>query len=116
MSLIDEVEASLDNSARRAAPTDWLAPFREELAGYVEEMKGLYLMPSDEAMAWLSSVSARILQLIYTTLSHDGRASTKFRVEELVPFRDETRYQFQVASRRQSVNQLDWEMVRGQPT
>ena len=109
MSLTSDIEALLP--AQR--PADQLAPWREELAGYVVGMQKLRSMTPDAAMAWLSSVSARALEMMFTTLQSDGRLATKFRVEMLIPFKDECRYQFQIASRRQSVNQMDWEITRG---
>lgn len=65
-------------------------------------------------MGWLSTVSARVLELVLATLENDSRVATKFRVEELLPVRDECRYQFQIASRRQSVSELDWKVAGGQ--
>lgn len=73
-------------------------------------------MPPDDAMAWLSSVSARVLEMMLGTLETEGRLATKFRVESLLPVRDECRYQFSIASRRHSVIQLDWELSGGQET
>jgi hypothetical protein len=110
VSLAQDVDGLLDNAARRSRNDDVLAPFKTEINEYIEEMRGLSHVPPDEAMGWLSSVSARILQMIMTTLDYDGRLPTKFRVEVLLPVRDELRYQLQIASRRHSVTQLDWEI------
>ncbi len=89
---------------------------REELSVYIAEMKGLNRMFPDEAMAWLSSVSARILEMIIQTLDNDNRLTTKFRVEVLIPLRDELRFQFQIASRRHSVDKMEYDLARGQET
>lgn len=107
--LLSEIDAALPVRER----VDQLAPWRNELAGYVSEMKGLRSMTPDSAMAWLSSVSARALEMMFVTLQSDGRLFTKFRVEMLLPFKEECRYQFSIASRRQSVSQMDWEITRG---
>lgn len=110
MSLTSEVAELLPAQER---PADQLAPWRRELAGYVVDMKELRSQPVDQALAWLSSVSARALEMMFATLQSDGRMATKFRIEMLLPFKEECRYQFQIASRRQSVNQMDWEITRG---
>jgi hypothetical protein len=110
-----DVARLLDTSPQVRKP-DILAPFQAELAEYTDQMRNLSRMHPDDAMAWLSSVSARILQMMMTTLDYDGRIPTKFRVERLIPLRDETRFQLQIASRRHSVTQLDWEISGKQAT
>ena len=79
-------------------------------------MKELCYMDPDEAMAWLSSVSARALEMRSWTIENDNRLATKFRIEELIPFTDECRFQFQVASRRFSILEQEWKLARGQET
>lgn len=91
-------------------------PLKDEVVRYAAEMRELHFLPQDEVMAWLSSVSARVLEMILATLDYEGRLSTRFRVETLIPVRDELRYQFQVASRRVSVAQIDFDLARGQTT
>jgi hypothetical protein len=113
-SLLDELRSLPPTTRER--PVDQLAPWREELAGYVAEMKNLRRMQPDDAMSWLSSVSARILEMMLVTLQSESRAATKFRVEALIPARDETRFQYQVASRRHSVSEFDWSVAGGQAT
>ena len=109
-------EAALARQEPREKPANPFEGLRQELLGYVQDMKVLRSADPDEAMAWLSSVSARALEMISFTLTNDCRAATKFRIEELIPFRDETRFQFQVASRRWAVQEQEWQMVRGQET
>jgi hypothetical protein len=117
MDLLDEVAGALNDTSKSAPQRrDLFGPFRKELAAYVTEMQQLRSMDSDSAMAWLSSVSARVLEMMYATLQSDSRVATKFRIEELIPLKDEIRFQFQVASRRQSVAQMEWDLVRGQET
>ena len=119
MTLVNEVDELLGRppipqpNPRR---DDALAAFRAEVGEYITQMKNLRRMDPDEAMAWLSSVSARILEMIVTTLDHDGRQITRFRVEVLIPTRDELRFQYQIASRRHSVNQFEWDIASGQTT
>lgn len=121
MSLIDEIAATIDTQQRTSTspsivprPQDPLAPFKLEVTNYAAQLSQLRYMGSDEAMAWVSSVSARVMQLILTTLDYDNRASTKWRVEALIPMREELRFQFQVASRRHAISELEWKLAGGQ--
>lgn len=117
MELLDQVAGALESSPRAASQIgDPLGGLRSEVAGYVTEMQALKYKANDDAMSWLSSVSARILEMMFFTLQSNARLMTKFRVEELIPMKDEIRFQFQVASRRQSVAQMEWELVRGAET
>jgi hypothetical protein len=76
-------------------------------------MKNLRSLPVDQALGWLSSVSARLLEMRLATLQIESRNVTKWRIDALIPCVEECRYQFSIHSRRQSVAQMDWEMVRG---
>lgn len=117
MKLAEDVDALLDRSgAPRKRPEDVFAPWREEIRGYARQMQEIRNQHPDDAMGWLSTVSARVLELVLATTESDGRAATKFRIDELIPVRDECRFQFQVASRRQSVSELDWKVAGGQPS
>lgn len=95
---------------------DPLRHLKKELSKYLTEMKTIRQMHPDQAMSWLSSVSARVMEMIYMTLESEARVSTKFRVEWLIPLRDELRFQFQIASRRVSTERFEWEMAGGQGT
>lgn len=115
MSLAGEVDILLDRSGTPKNRSDVvLGAWRDEVQGYAKKMRALYLEHPDDAMAWLSTVSARVLELILATVHSDSRLATKFRVDELIPIRDECRFQFQVSSRRQSVSELDWKVAGGQ--
>src|ERR1700679_386778 len=112
--LAEELRGTLGQKPARQS--DPFASFKIELARYVSEMKGLRRLDPDQAMAWLSSVSARVLEMMLFTLESDGRVSTKFRVEHLIPIRDECRFQFSIASRRHAVTAFDYELSGGQET
>ena len=118
MTLANEVDTLLQRSPTPQSPRreDALAAFRAEVGEYITQMKTLRQMDPDEAMAWLSSVSARILEMIVVTLDHDGRQITRFRVEVLIPTRDELRFQYQIASRRHSLDRFEWDVASGQTT
>lgn len=116
MTLANEVDDLLQRAPAPERRNDPVADLRSEVLDYIGQMKNLRHMDPDEAMAWLSSVSARILEMIVATLDNDGRLVTRFRVEVLIPTRDELRYQFQIASRRQSVQQFEWDVATGQAT
>ncbi len=113
--LLDELAGVLPAAPAQRGESE-LRGIRSELAGYVTEMKRLSRIDGEDAMEWLSSVSARVLELIYFTLANEGRLMTKLRVEELIPFREELRFQFQVASRRVAMMKMEWDFARGQET
>lgn len=110
----DEVRQLLEKQPQQRR--DDFTAVRSELAQYVSEMKDLRQQDPDDAMAWLSSVSARVLELRLFTLQSEGRLATKLRVEELIPITEEIRFQFQIASRRTTITALDWEFSGKQAT
>lgn len=115
MSIAEDVLAHFEAapSAPRPQRDDPFAVWRQELATYALEMKDLRSQPADTAMAWISSVSARALEMQLYTLDNDTRVATKFRVEVVLPFKKECEFQFQIASRRQAVNEMEWKITRG---
>jgi hypothetical protein len=84
----------------------------KELDEYVEQLRSLFLQDPDDAMKWISSVSARLLELIFQSLRNDTRPMTRLRVEWLLPFQQELRFQWQLCSRRISAAQLEWEQAK----
>ena len=96
------------------ASRDWLDAMKDEVMGYAVEMKDLPNLPPDEAMMWLSSISARVHEMILTTVNFDGRQSTKWRIEGLLPTRDELRFQFEVSSRRVALMKIEADQLRGE--
>lgn len=114
--LAAEIENLFQKNEAPQQAKDPLAGLKKELQQYLTEMKRIRQMHPDQAMSWISSVSARVLEMIYATLESEARASTKFRVEWLIPLRDELRFQYQIASRRVSTERFEWEMAGGQST
>lgn len=112
MALNDELDAMLSASQPKRTENQF-AKERAEIGDYVRTMKDLYSQHPDDSMGWLSSVSARCLEIMNGTVQSQSRAATKFRIDELIPFRDECRFQFQIASRRVAHNQLEAEVSRG---
>jgi hypothetical protein len=93
---------------------DWLDAMKDEIMGYATELKDLNTMPSDEAMQWISAISARVHEMIMETLRSDGRQATKWRIDGLLTTRDELRFQFEVSSRRVTLMKIEADQLRGE--
>jgi hypothetical protein len=113
---VEQVQSLLQQNDAPQQAKDPLAAYKQELNQYLTDMKGLRRMHPEQAMSWVSAVSARVLEMIYMTLESESRTATKFRVEWLIPLRDELRFQYQIVSRRVSNERFEWEMAGGQST
>lgn len=82
---------------------------QQEIAGYVQEMQHLGSKELGEVLDWLSSISARVLEMIFFTLDNDNREMMRMRVERLQPLHEELRYQYTIASRKHSFTRFEWE-------
>lgn len=113
MTLAEDIESCLGNREPLQADI-WLEGVKKEVVGYCTELKNLNQLPADEAMGWLSSISARVHELIVQTVISSGQRATKFRIEALIPTRDELHWQFDVASRRVTLMKIEAEQLRGE--
>jgi hypothetical protein len=117
--LATESESSLAEDLDRVLPTnrrreDRFSSWREELKGYAADLKNLRHQPYGDALGWLSSVSARALEMQMFTLDYDDRAATRFRIDAILPFKEEIQMQFSITSRRQAVAEMELKMAGGQ--
>lgn len=120
MALFDLVEAG--EKAETAVPVnpgkkppssgvEWL---REEMDGYLEQMKQFHHMPVDEVFRLLSGWTARATELRIQLNRSDNQRASSFRTKEIEPFLEECERQFKFHSRIQATHELDLKMVRGQ--
>jgi hypothetical protein len=89
-----------------------LEKVHKELNEYVEQMKNLSEQDVSDAMAWVSSVSARVLELVYQSYDHDSRTMQRLRLERLQVLQAELKFQFQILSRRQALRNFEWEVAK----
>ena len=96
-------------SVKSEEPLAPLALVWEELNSYAVQLRSLHDQEPEDALNWLSSVSARVLELTFQTLHVNSRDNQKLRSEWLTPLKDELRFQFQVASRRVALTRMDFD-------
>lgn len=114
--LAAEIENLFQKNEAPKEVKDPLGELKRELSNYLADMKGIRQRHSEDAMSWLSSVSARALEMIYVTLQSESRSATKFRIEWLLPFKEECKFQFQILSRRHSLETFEYQLAGGQAT
>ena len=112
--LFKDIESLLD-SRDQGAPQDWLTDMKNEVDIYSARMKEFRHMPADEAMGDISSMSARVHEMILQTVKVDSRQATNWRVNGLLPTRDELRFQFEVMSRLVTIMKIETDQLRGNP-
>lgn len=88
---------------------------RAELDSAFADMRRFFQMEPDEVMRACSAHSARLseLRVRIQRIEDFQRQWQPVRVREIEPTLDELRQQYAIASRLQSVRQLDWDMERG---
>lgn len=113
-----ELPGHADNVASTVPPNaeqTFIAFIRDELDSYFVTLKRLNSIPPEEVFAFLSGVSARLVEVRGQCWRSESRRLSGLRVHEVEPLLEEIDRQFRIHSRIQSVRQFELDMVRAAP-
>ncbi len=88
---------------------------RKELDDCFAHMKEFFNTEPDEVIRYVSGYSARFSEIRMLVQRYETPMLKRFRTAEVEPCLEELRQQFQVASRRIAMRELDFRMDMGQP-
>lgn len=103
----------LNQARAQADQKDRVDACRDELAGYLKEMKGWNADSGDEILQSLASMHARAASMRHWMHDQKSQKANKFRQNELSDFMDTCDFQFRIYSRIQSVRQSEMNLSRG---
>lgn len=90
-----------------------MAEWREEIARYHEEMKGLADQDHDEALRWLAATSARVAEMRSRSWDMKSGHAAGFRSRKVEPFLSDCDRQYTIASRRIALIEQELRMTTG---
>lgn len=112
---------SLPAHAEQASPVlnpemVFLVTIRDEIDDYFIGLKRLNALPTEEVFAFLSGVSARLVEIRVQCWRSESRRLNALRTREIDPLIEEIDRQFKIHSRIQAVRTFELDMVRSAPS